>query len=211
MAPFARILIALLWLALPATAGEYCRAEVNATEVVVDRTSLGAPPAAPGLKERAVSWPARGIDRLLGRAPRCDSETLIAFLSDEVEGEQIDGYCLSPDEAAGYLLVPGPRDYRGRCARTTCDRVNAVRDGAVGVAGAATDIVTGRDAGSGQTRPTAILHASGAAILSGSAANLAASLGATATSVTTALAAPAIAGAAAVSVVAVGGAVYLCR
>ncbi|CAM4053008.1 hypothetical protein [Palleronia rufa] len=202
------VLLAFLAVAaLPARAQDVCRADINSTELMIDRDALKT--GRPGLRERLGNWPTRGFDRLRGKAPVCDSETLIAFLSEEVDAEDISGYCLAPDPTLGYILAPGARDYRGRCAKTTCDRVNAARDGAVAVAGTATDIATKRSAGQSRTR--AVLHASGASILTGSAASILTSLGTGAsTAVTAALAAPAVAGAAAVSLVAVGGAVYLC-
>ena len=194
-------------LAAPALAEDLCRADINSTELTIDRDALDT--GAPGLRERMRSWPGGSISRLRGKTPPCDSETLIAFLSNEVPEDDISGYCLAPDPTLGYILAPGERDYRGRCSKTSCDRVNAARDGAVAVAGTATDIVTERR--DGQSRTQAVLHASGAAILTGSAGSIMASLGTGAsTALTAAMAAPAVAGAAAVSVVAVGGAVYLC-
>ncbi|QFU08367.1 hypothetical protein PARPLA_02966 [Rhodobacteraceae bacterium THAF1] len=205
---FKFITIALALLAAPALAEDYCRATLNADEILIDRDTLDRD--APGLRERLGRWPTKPIDRLRGRDPACDSETLISFLSLNVPEEEIDGYCLLPDPEFGYLLAPGARDYRGRCTATTCERVNTARDGAVGVAGTTTDILTRR--GADQSRTQAIKHASGAAILTGSAGSILASLGTGAsTAMTAALAAPVVAGAAAVSVVAVGGAVWLCR
>lgn len=196
--------------ATPVAAQDLCRADVNSTTLTIDRTALAKAPVSPGLGERLSGWPAAGLNRLVHRPPACDSETLIAFLSAEVEADSIDGYCLLPEDKLGFILVPGERTFRGRCATTTCQKVNTARDGALGVAGTATDILTRRDTDGGQSRTNAVVHASGAAILTGSAASIAGSLGTAASSVTAALAAPAIAGAAAVSVVAIGGAVYLC-
>ena len=200
--------LAAALLASPALAEDYCRVTLNSYEILIDRDTLDQ--SAPGLRERLGRWPTAPIDRLRGRDPACDSETLISYLSLNVPEEDIAGYCLLPDPEFGYLLAPGERDYRGRCTQTTCDRVNTAREGAVGVAGTATDLITRRD--SDQSRTEAVVHASGAAILTGSAGSILASLGTGAsTAVTAALAAPVVAGAAAVSVVAVGGAVWLCR
>ncbi len=205
-----RLLCLLLLAALPASAEDLCRADINSTELLVDRAALSASPGQTTLRERVTGWPARRLDRLRGKLPACDSQTLITFLSNEVPREEIAGYCLAPDATLGYVLAPGPRDYRGRCVRTTCDRVNAAREGAQSVAGTAADMATGRHAET--SRADAVVHSSGAAILSGSTASLLSALGGGATTaVTAALSAPALAGAAAVSVVAVGGAVYLCH
>ncbi|MBJ3763543.1 hypothetical protein ILP92_12375 [Maribius pontilimi] len=204
------LLTALLCCAFPALAEDICRADVNSTEILIDRDALAVAPETPSLRERGARWAGLGVDKVLGRPPACDSETLIAFLANEVPDEDLSGYCLLPDDLLGYLLVPGERTFRGRCAVTTCDRVNAAKDGALNVAGAATDIVTNRR--EGESRTSAVLHASGAAMVSGSAASVLSSLGTGAgTALSAALAAPALAGAAAVSVVAVGGAVYLCH
>lgn len=206
----APVFAVLLAAALPAFAEDFCRANVNSTELLVDRDALATEPAQIGIAERTLAWPSRGLSRLRGESPACDSQTLIAFLANEVPAGDIQGYCLLPDESLGFILVPGERTFRGRCLKTTCDRINAARDAALNVAGAATDIVSGRDPD--ETRPEAVLHASGAAILSGSAASVLSSLGAGASAtLSAALAAPAVAGAAAVSVVAIGGTVYLCR
>lgn len=192
----------------PASAEDICRADVNSTEILIDRDDLA--PGTPSLRERGARWAGLGVNRALGRPPACDSETLIAFLANEVPDADLSGFCLLPDDLLGYILVPGARNFRGRCTRTTCDRVNATKDGAVSVAGTATDIVTNR--GEGETRTSAVLHASGAAIVSGTAASVLSSIGGAATAtLTAAMAAPAVAGAAAVSLVAVGGAVYLCH
>lgn len=204
-----RIAALLCALALPALAEDLCRAEINSTALLIDREALDRPPGAIGLTERLGGWPGRGLDRLRGRHPTCDSATLIAYLAQEVPEEEISGYCLASDPLLGFVLAPGARDYRGRCARTSCDRVSGARDGAAAVAARAADVASGRRAEEG--RAEAVLHSSGAAILTGSAASVLSTLGSgTTTAITAALSAPALAGAAAVSVIAVGGAVYLC-
>lgn len=210
-----RAIMAALFLifgTLPVAAQNVCRAEVNQTEVLIDRDAFDAMSGRAGLAERARAWPSRGLSRLKGQPPACDSQTLIAYLAAEVPDADIEGYCLLSQPDSGYILVPGARNYRGHCSKTTCDRVNAAAKSAGAIAGTATDIVTGRDNAAGQSRTGAVIHASGAAILSGSAAGILSTLGTGASAaVTAALAAPAVAGAAAVSVVAIGGSVYLCR
>ncbi|ETX29496.1 hypothetical protein [Roseivivax isoporae] len=204
-------LVCTAFLALPGlAAAETCLARVNHQDVVVDTEAVAADGA--GLRERMRAWPSRTWKRAWGAPPACDSRTLIAYLGREVPAEDLDGYCLADDPSGGGdLLVPGVRNYRGRCTVTTCDRVNAAAGGTAAAAGRVVDVVTRRDVEAGQSRTGAVLHASGAAILSGTASGIAGTLSGAASSVATALAAPAVAGAAAVSVVAIGGAVYLCH
>ncbi|PZX17620.1 hypothetical protein LX81_01345 [Palleronia aestuarii] len=213
MAPKLLPLAAFLCLAaLPAPAQDVCAARVNSSVIEIDRESLDAPRERPGLRERVTGWPALGLRRVTGSRPSCGTETLIAYLSDTVPADEIAAYCLFEDDTEGYLLVPGTRDRRGRCAATTCDRVNAAAGGVKSVAGTAVDIATGRDADRGESRTSAVLHASGAAIVTGSATSLLSSLGTgIGTATTAALTAPVLAGAAAVSAVAVGGALYICH
>ncbi len=194
---------------LPAPAQPPCRAEINSTDLVIDAEALATERGAVDLRERIARWPASGLNRLRGQLPSCDSATLIAFLAREVPEDDIAGYCLTPDPALGYILAPGARDYRGRCLRTTCDRVQEAGDGAAATAARVADIATGRR--KEQSRAEAVIHSSGAAIVTGSAGSVLSALGSGATTaVTAALTAPVFAGAAAVSVMTVGGAVYLC-
>ncbi len=214
-APFLLLFAALSLSAQTATAQqsdaqqETCVARVNHLDVVIAAGSLGNDAAASSRRERLQSWPGRQWNRARGRPPACDSLTAITFLAQYLEIEETDGYCLSNDEEAGFLLVPGERNYRGRCRATACERVNMAMDETIETAGSIAGIVTGTQ------RPTSgiagFAHSSGAMLLSGNAASVTAALGNVAAGVTTALSAPAVMTAAAVSVVAVGGAVYVCN
>lgn len=216
-ASFLLLCAALFFSGQPATAQQSggqqdtCVARVNHLDVVIATGSLGKgnDTAASSRRERLQSWPARQWNRARGRPPACDSLTAITFLAQYLEIEETDGYCLSDDDEAGFLLVPGERNYRGRCRATVCERVNMAVDETIETAGSIAGIVTGTQ------RPTSgiagFAHSSGAMLLSGNAASVTAALGNVATGVTTALSAPAVMTAAAVSVVAVGGAVYVCN
>lgn len=206
--------VLLFWGGAALAQDKTCVARVNHLEVVIDPATLGADAAAPTRRERLRDWPARRWNRALGRAPACDSQTTIAFLASYLELSQTEGYCLAEDPEAGYLLVPGARNYRGRCTVTACARVNMARDETLQAAGRIAGIVTGQtDPQPGTQDPglAGLAHGSGAMLLSGNATSLASALGGAASSVATALSAPAVAAAAAVSVVAVGGAVYVCN
>jgi len=214
MANRVRALIAgLCWLCVgpaAAQAQDICAAVVNGEQLRFDRATFLQDKPGATRRERLLAWPGETWDGLRGRDPLCDSRTLIRYLSQTIPAHEIDGYCLSEPGDFGFLLIPGERSFRGRCTRSTCERVNATADTAVGaartIATAAADTYFGES-----DRTTAILHASGAAILSGQASALAATLGQVGTAVGTALAAPGVLAATAVSVVAVGGAVYVCR
>lgn len=199
-----------LCLASPAMAQDRpCVARVDHLDVVI---APGVVDAAPGAAERIARWPGALWDRAWGRPATCDSATTIAFLAAVEAVEDIDGLCLA--EAAddgGWLLVPGERNWRGRCRRTVCDRINAAAADGAAIAGIVTSVATGRQVGSLGEGVTAVASTSGAMMLTGQAPALFTLLGEGATAAGAALSAPAVAGAAAVTVLAVGGAVYVCR
>jgi len=191
-------------------AQDICASVVNGEALRFDRETFLAGRTEATRRERLLAWPGQTWDGLRGRDPECDSATLITYLSQTIPADAIDDYCLTEVGDFGFLLIPGVRTFRGRCTKSTCERVNATADGALGAAKTITTKAADAALGEGD-RTTAILHASGAAILSGQAPAIAATLGQVGTAVGTALAAPGVLAAAAVSVVAVGGAVYVCR
>lgn len=199
-----------LFCATAAQAQDICAAVVNGEELRFDRATFLSDQ--PGLtrRERLLSWPGQTWNGLRGLDPVCDSRTLIRYLSQTIPADEIDGYCLSELAEYGFLLIPGERNFRGRCAKSTCEQVNATTENAIGAARSITTRAADAALGQGD-RTTAVMHASGAAILSGQASTLAATLGQVGTAVGTALAAPGVLAATAVSVVAVGGVVYVCR
>ncbi len=212
-----RYLVATLMLLVPAmpalAAPKHCSASVNGRETVVTyddeidfATSLGT-------AERLSRWPGRVWNRAWGDAPSCDSRVLFTYLAVELPPEETDGYCLQPDpDDDGWLLVPGTRGTTAQCSVTTCDRVNAAADTAVGTGAAVAGIMLAKPPSPAEAvaNPERLLHSSGAMILSGSAEWLLASVGSSAPAVTAALSAPAVIGAAAASVVVIGSAVYVC-
>lgn len=199
--------VVLLALAAPAAAEtRRCLATVNGSQVSITYDPALAEPIS--RRERLVGWPGQAWRRAWGAPPACDSELTILYLAQHLAGDEIDGYCLAQDDATdSFLLVPGERNFRGRCRRTTCERVNAAAEDAMAAGRAVADIATGRT----NSRVGAVLHSSGAAIVSGQAGSIGTALGSVGSSVAAALTAPAVMAAAAVSVVTVGGAVYVCR
>jgi len=107
--------------------------------------------------------------------------------------------------------VPGPRNFRGRCARTACARVNMLRDDSFALAARIGGLVTGRAIDSPRDGLAAVAQSSGAMLLTGRSGLMVEVLGQGAGALASALSAPAVATAAAVTVVAVGGAVYVCH
>ena len=187
-----------------------CLATINGSEVTVEYEPGSAAPVT--RRERALGWPGKAWNRAWGTPPACDSGVVIAYLGQTLAADEIEGYCLAEEDETGtFLLVPGERNFRGRCRKTACQRVNAAADDALAASGAlartVTDVATGRS----DSRLSAVAHSSGAAILSGNAGPLSAALSGIGPGVMAILTAPATLAAAAVSVVTIGGAVYVCH
>jgi hypothetical protein len=188
-----------------------CIARVDHRDVVIAPGAILSDPGV-GLRERVAGWPRALWNRAWGRPAPCDSATTIAFLAGIEALPAIESYCLA--EAAGdggWLLVPGERDWRGRCRRTFCDRVNMTAADGAAVAIRMAEVITGRDYAGAADGIAGFASASGAQWLKGQAAALAGLIGQSATGLGAALASPGAAAAAAVTVIGAGSAVYLCR
>ncbi len=204
-----RLLLAILLAALAGAAqAQSCAARVNAQELILVPEAMGAP--SPGLRERLLMWPQRSWDRAWGERVACDSAAVMHFLATTMRLDQTEGYCLAQDDAQGWLLVPGARNFRGRCTRTVCDRVNILADGMAALGTAMLGLATGREIETDADAVTAVAHGTGAVLVSGRASAVAASLGQAGAALGTALATPSAAAGTAVTVIGVGGAVYLC-
>ncbi len=204
-----RLLLAILFAALAGAAqAQSCVARVNAQELILVPEAMGAPSA--GIRERLLMWPSRSWDRAWGERVACDSGAIMHFLANTMQLDQTEGYCLAQDDAQGWLLVPGARNFRGRCTRTVCDRVNVVADGMEALGQVMMSLVAARPVTTDAEAVTAIAHGTGAVLVTGQAPAVASALGPSAAALGSALAIPAAAGAAAVTVVGVGGVIYLC-
>ncbi len=204
-----RVLLAICLTVLTGAAqAQSCVARVNAQELILVPEAMGAP--APGLRERLTMWPSRTWNRAWGERTACDSAAIMHFLATTMQVDQTEGYCLAQDEAEGWLLVPGPRNFRGRCTKTACDRVSTAASGAASVGQSILGLATGRSVDSTGDAVTAVAHGTGAYLVTGQAPAVASALGQAAATVGAALATPVAAGATAVTVMAVGGAVYMC-
>ena len=197
-----------IWAGSAQAQDQSCVARVNGFDIVVAAGAVLDDSGGVTLRERVMGWPSQTWNRTWGAPRTCDSETTIAFLGAVLAIDQIDRYCLSYDaETEGFLLVPGGRNFRGRCQKTICERVNIARDQTTGVLGGMMQAVLQPP----QTGLLGLTHSSGMMLLTGQRGVLLDTLGATATSVTAALSTPAAMTAAAVTVMTVGSAVYVCR
>lgn len=206
------IVLAALALAAPAAAQDRaCVTRVNHLDIAIAPGAILDDPDV-SLRERLLGWPSGLWNRAWGNPVACDSATTIAYLGGILALDEIDGYCLSeaPDDE-GWLLVPGERNFRGRCRVTICDRVNNTAADGAAVARAVTSLATGQQVDDFDDGVRAVASTSGAMMLTGQSSLLMSLLGQGAGAVGAALATPAAAGAAAVTVMAVGGAVYVCR
>lgn len=200
-----------LLLAFGATSAqaERCRAVINGSEVVVDGANFTTFADNVKRREKLRSWPSRKWNKAWGTPPACDSGVLYDYLATTVPTKEIADYCLTSTEDNGYFLIPGPRNYRGMCSKTVCERVNTTVDETAEISASIARGAVQTITEPGGTR--AIAHKSGALILSGSAGAIATNLSASGTTLMTALSAPVVLAAAGVSVLAVGGTVYMCR
>ncbi len=140
--------------------------------------------------------------------------TLRAMTPDLTDAERAP-FCLQYDRPARTYsgFVVGVRDAYVGCrkpSRTFCERVNATKAGALALASFGAGIVSGANTAATAAGVTAVEHASGAIILTGSGGYIAGTLGTLASGALSVLTAPATVTATAVTVVAVGGAVYVC-
>ena len=205
-----RLLLALFFVVAASQASaERCSAVVNGSEIVVDSENFTTFSDEVNRREKLLSWPSRKWNEAWGSPPACNSGVLYDYLATTVPTEEIATYCLTSTEDDGYFLIPGPRNFRGLCRKTVCERVNTTVDETTeiskSIAQGATKVLT--EPGGAR----AIAHQSGALILSGSAGTITANLASTGSTMMTALSAPAVLAAAGVSVLAVGGTVFMCR
>lgn len=198
--------VTLLFLAAPAMADQ-CRAFVNGDEVIVEADNFQTFAEDVKRREKLLNWPSRTWNRAWGAPVACDSGVLYDYLATTIPDDDIQGYCLTESPESGFFLVPGERNFRGTCKKTFCEKVNTTKEQGLAVASSMTATLASNVKTAGLN---AIMHGSGAMIMTGSASSISTSLGTAGSSTLTALSAPAVLGAAAVSVVAVGGAVYMC-
>ena len=196
--------LALALLASPAMA-DVCASTIESIALQIDTDTLTVSPAPTTRRERLLNFPTRSFDWLTGHQRACTSQEVFAFVS---QIEPVDDMCLQyADDEAGYLLVPGARNFRGRCTSGgVCTKVNGTKDALASATGAIVDTILG----TGTSTLSKVTHSSGAVLLSGSGASIGSTLGTAATGAVGTVGAPVAIGAAAMTAVAVGGAVYVC-
>ncbi len=196
--------VAALFFSTPAFAS-VCQTTVEGIDLQIDNETVTVSPAPATRRERLLNFPARSFDWVTGDIRQCDSHEVFAFLT---EIEDVSDMCLQTTDAdTGYLLVPGDRNFRGRCSGGgVCEKVNGTKE----VLSSATGAVVGTVLGTGDSTLSKVTHSSGAVLLSGTGASISSTLGTAATSAAGVMYAPVALTAAAVTAVAVGGAVYVC-
>jgi len=146
----------------------------------------------------------------------CPSFITLRHLTPELNDHERAVFCLNYDKKmktyTGFTI--GERNAYLECQKpkkTFCERVNESKDAAIAITGVAAGAAGGATLATAGTGVTAVLHSSGAAILTGAGGYIAgtlATIGATGLAILTS---PITIGVTTISVVAVGGAVYICK
>lgn len=198
--PFAATLIAALPHLAQAADPTFCTARINGRDVPLayDKDEEGL---RDHFSRREILFTRWGRDT-------CPSYVVLRSLTPDLTDDQRAPFCLRYDKGSNSILGHdlGRRDAYGRCerpARSVCQRVNATKDAALAISGAAA-----RGAINGLN---ALPDGAETAIISGSASHVSgvlASIGGAASAVASS---PVLLAGAAVSVVTVGGVIYACR
>ncbi|OUD08684.1 hypothetical protein BVC71_12190 [Marivivens niveibacter] len=203
-------LLALLFLLLPlSAAADVCTVRVHGMDITIDAEQFTDDDLTVSTGEQLMTAPKQMWANLRGTLPPCSSNTTLTFMGSLMETYTPNGYCLEyGDNDAGYLLLPGSRNFRGRCERTTCERVNAAAD-EVSAINTQMRSIFGRPPSFEEIARTETL---GAMAIKGSDRLLRGQLNNIATTaIFTALGAPEILAASTVTVVALQGAAFLCH
>ncbi len=200
----------VLAMALPMAAqAAECSVRVHAIDIVIDDAQFTDDDLSVSSGEKLLTAPSRLWSGLTGRLPRCSSDVTLTFMAGLMETYTPHGYCLEyGDREVGYLLLPGERNFRGRCVKTTCERIDAAAEDLSAI----TDSIRHVFGTPPSLDEIARSETMGALALKGTDRFVRSSLNTVASQrLTSALAAPEVLGAAAVTVVALKGAAFLCR
>ncbi len=178
-------------------------------DITIDTEQFADDDLSPGLRERLLRSPGRLMDRIKGDEPTCTSDVTLTFMASLTESYTSEGFCLDyTGDDVGYVMVPGEQNFRGRCERTTCQRVDMASDELKQVQDNMTHVF-GQPPTPGEIRRAETF---GAKLLQGSDRFLRTQAnGAASVALTAALGTPAIAAAGIVTLVAVEGSAFLCR
>ena len=192
------ILSLVLALAPSLGAAELCQTRVEAADLQIYPEVLDSSVT---WRESLLSLPNAGASAISGNLRQCHSGDIYAFLDGLAD---MDGKCLvEADADTGYVILTGERNYRGRCTKTVCQRVNDTKENL----GAVTSSLVSGAVG---VVDTAASHPAGALVITGAADTIVASVGTVSASALAVLSTPAVLAATTVSAVTVGGAVYIC-
>lgn len=204
--------LALLALATPGAAQTAsCQAQVNGQEVAIDYDRKSEEARKITRREAIFRGPSRLWAWTWGDLPTCNSAILMDALAEDAEGET-DGQCLAwVEETQSYVLLPGDRNYRGRCIGVVCRSVNAGKEEVAAVTSAILSGAAERAGiGGGTSTLTTVTNSAGALIMSGSTGHITGTLGSVGSGILGALSSPAALTAGAVTTVVGGGALFVC-
>ena len=201
-------LFAALLLLPTLTRADECLVRVQALDIVIDSEQFEDDDLTPSKRETLLNWPSRVMDKASGHTPACTSDVTLTFMASLNEVYTSNGYCLEyVDDEVGYIMLPGDRNFRGRCTKTTCERLT----GATEDLAAINDRMTSVFGEAPTLEEMARAETPNAMLVQGTDRFIRSKLNATAsTALLTALGAPHIATASALTVVAVGGTSFLC-
>lgn len=167
---------------------DLCQTRIEAIDLEIDPDVLDADAT---WRERLITLPR------LSRKRQCNSAEIYAFMQGLAD---LDTSCMAyADDETGYVFLPGERNFRGRCTKTACERVNDTKENLGGL----TDAILGKVAGVTE-------NPAGALVISGASDTIIGSVGTASAQALALLSSPSVLAATTVSAVAVGGAVYIC-
>lgn len=173
-------------------AADLCQTRIEAVDLEID----------PATVEADVTWRESllRVPRIIGQR-QCNSAEIYAFMQGLAD---LDGKCMAyADDETGYVFLTGERNFRGRCSKTACQRVNDSKENL----GALTAAILGKAV---RVADATAANPAGALVISGASETIVGALGTASTSALAVLATPSVLAATSVSAVAVGGAVYIC-
>ena len=173
-------------------AAELCQTRIEAIDLEIDPSVLEADAS---WRERLLKLPS------FSRKRQCNSAEIYAFMQGLAD---LGGKCMAyADDDTGFVFFDGTRNYRGRCAKSVCERVNDTAENLDALTTAIFGTVLG-------VADKTASHPAGALVISGATDTIISAIGTASASAVAVLSTPSVLAATTVSAVAVGGAVYIC-